>query len=213
MALNRSASTFSVLLVGNDDDTRAAYGRALAAARFAVMQASDGLEALAATTKYLPDVIVTDTPVRKIDALALISCLQASVRTAGIPVLVLTGDTQTLTAAAAATGAAFLTKPCPPDVVVSEVSRLIDAAHPSYPRAAAMQFEHARLQECTSRLMQSHAALRRERAVFDVLDHHEHLDALRRHLAALATHRHRLRKSRRQPAGSPPRPAPPGTPH
>lgn len=209
MALNRSASIFSVLLVGDDADTRAVYGRALAAARFAVMLAADGLEALAATTKYLPDVIVTDTPVRKIDALALISCLQASVRTAGIPVLVLTGDTQPPAAAAAATAAAFLAKPCPPDILVSEVSRLIDVAHPSYPRAAAMQFEHARLQECTNRLMQSHAALRRERAVFDALDHHDHLDALRRHLAALAMHRHRLRRSPRQPAGVPPRRAPP----
>ena len=56
------------------------------------MLAADGLEALAATTKYLPDVIVTDTPVRKIDGLVADLMPSGESPHRRIPVLVLTGD-------------------------------------------------------------------------------------------------------------------------
>jgi two-component system chemotaxis response regulator CheY len=195
VARTQSASLFSVLLVEDDESARVKYGLALTAARFLVMHAADGLEALNAATEYLPDAIVTGMQVPKIDGLSLVSCLQATLRTAAIPVIVLTADVHTRTSAAGG-AAVFLSDPCPPDVLVSEVSRLIDVAHPLYPRGPARQIEHARLHECTKRLSQNHAALRPDRAAFDVLNHHRHLDELRKHLAALATHKLRLRKAR-----------------
>jgi DNA-binding response OmpR family regulator len=208
VALTRSANLFSVLLVEDDADARARYGGALSAARFLVMHAADGLEALSAATKYLPDVIVTEVQVRKIDGLSLISCLQANLRTASIPVIVLAGEVATRTSAPGAGPAALLLKPFVPGVLVSEVARLIDVAHPSYPVGEARRIEHTRLHECTKRLRQNHLALRRDRAAFDVLTHHRHLDQLRRHLMALAAHKHRLRKAPLHQAGIPFRTAP-----
>ena len=131
MALTRSANSFSVLLVEDDADARASYGGALTAARFLVMHAAEGLEALSAATKYLPDLIITEALVRNIDGLSLISCLQANPRTASIPVIVLTGDVETRASAAGGGPAALLLKPCVPDVLVAEAARLIDVAHPS----------------------------------------------------------------------------------
>jgi DNA-binding response OmpR family regulator len=208
VALTRTANLFSVLLVEDDADARARYGGALTAARFLVMHAADGLEALGAATKYLPDVIVTEAGVQKIDGLSLISCLQANLRTASIPVIVLSGEAATRAPAPGAGPAAVLLKPFVPGVLVSEVTRLIDVAHPSYPIEAARQIEHERLHECTSRLRQNHLALRRDHAAFDVLDHHRHLDQLRQHLTALAAHKRRLRKAPLHQPGIPFRTAP-----
>jgi two-component system chemotaxis response regulator CheY len=208
VALTRSANLFSVLLVEDDADARAIYASALTAARFLVMHAADGLEALSAATKYLPDAIVTELQVRQIDGLSLVSCLHANLRTASIPVIVLTSEMDTRIAAPGGGAAVLLSKPCLPGVLVSEVSRLIDAAHPSYSVAAARQIEHARLHESTKRLSQNHAALSRDRAVFDVLNHHHHVDELRKHLVALAAHKHRLRKVLLQQPGRPARATP-----
>ena len=185
----------SVLLVDSDADTREMYAVALTAAGFVALHARDGADALRCASKSRPDVIVTDVQLPRMDGVTLMSCLQADVRTAGIPVIVVTaiGDVATRVRTASAGAAAFLPKPCPPDVLVAEVSRLIDVAHPSYPLAAAGLIEHTRLQACTVRLRQKHATLHRDRAPFDVLDHHEHLVALRKHRAALLTHKHRLR--------------------
>jgi two-component system chemotaxis response regulator CheY len=184
-----------VLLVDGDADTREMYALALTAAGFVVLHARDGADALRCASKSRPDVIVTDVQLPRMDGVTLMSCLQADVRTAGIPVIVVTaiGDVATRVRTASASAAAFLPKPCPPDVLVAEVSRLIDVAHPSYPLAAARLMEHTRLQACTLRLRQKHATLHRDRAPFDVLDHHEHLEALRKHRAALLAHKHRLR--------------------
>ena len=197
MAPSRSAGSFSVLIVDASVETRATYAVALTEAGFVVLQACDGLDALHSAATSRPDVIVTDVPIPRIDGVTLMSCLQADLRTAGIPVIVVTGSGDARTRARATSGgaAAFLLKPCLPDVIVSEVSRLMDVAHPSYPLAVARALEHTRLHECTTRLRQRHTALHRDRAPFDVLDHHEHLEALRKHRAALLTHKHRLRKT------------------
>jgi two-component system chemotaxis response regulator CheY len=196
MAPTRSARSFCVLLVDGDGDTREKCAVALTAAGFVVIHAGDGAVALRCASKSRPDVIVTDVQLPRMDGVTLISCLQGDVRTAGIPVIVVTASGDVPARVRTGPAAAFLPKPCPPDVLVTEVSRLIDVAHPSYPLAAAGLMEHTRLQACTVRLRQKHATLHRDRTPFDVLDHHEHLDALRKHRAALLTHKHRLRITR-----------------
>jgi DNA-binding response OmpR family regulator len=209
MASTRSASSFCVLLVDGDARTREMYAIALTAAGFVVLHAGDGVEALRCASKSRPDVIATDVQIPGMDGMTLMSCLQGDVRTAGIPVIVVTATREVASRVGTAVRpAAFLTKPCPPGVLVAEVSRLIDVAHPSYPLAAARLMEHTRLQACTLRLRQKHATLHRDRAPFDVLDHHEHLEALRKHRAALLTHKHRLRVTARIRFRTPPPLAP-----
>lgn len=58
---------------------------------FAAEAASNGLEALEILKTVLPDVIITDLLMPKMDGDELIENLKASVKTAGIPIVVLKG--------------------------------------------------------------------------------------------------------------------------
>ncbi len=117
---------FRVLLVDDDEDTRAMYGMALAMSEFDVIEARDGASALALASEALPDVIVTDLTGPGLDGFELVSWLQANPRTARIQAIVVTGwADQATRARTIEAGAAFLPKPCLPDVLVAEVFRAL----------------------------------------------------------------------------------------
>ncbi|MDQ3211070.1 MAG: response regulator, partial [Acidobacteriota bacterium] len=104
---------FRVLLVDDDEDTRAMYGMALAMSEFDVIEARDGASALALASEALPDVIVTDLTGPGLDGFELVSWLQANPRTARIQAIVVTGwADQATRARTIEAGAAFLPKPC-----------------------------------------------------------------------------------------------------
>jgi PleD family two-component response regulator len=54
--------------------------------------ASDGLEALAALEKHLPDLVITDVMMPNMDGFALCQRLRADIRTAFVPIIILTGS-------------------------------------------------------------------------------------------------------------------------
>ena len=54
--------------------------------------ASDGLEALASIEKHLPDLVITDVMMPNMDGFALCERLRADIRTAFVPIIILTGN-------------------------------------------------------------------------------------------------------------------------
>lgn len=120
-------SSVSVLLVDDSDDTREMYEYALAEAGFCVISAGDGADGLARAAEALPDVIVTDLWIPKIDGLDLMARVHTDPRMERTPVIVLSGsaDEDAPRRAMAAGAVAFLLKPCSPDLLVSAVRRAV----------------------------------------------------------------------------------------
>jgi CheY-like chemotaxis protein len=85
--------------------------------------ASDGFEAWEKANTALPDVIITDVGLPKMDGIELCARLRANAATARIPVIALTGFGEaTVAERAAASGIVkILAKPCPPNLLVAEV--------------------------------------------------------------------------------------------
>jgi two-component system cell cycle response regulator DivK len=116
-----------VLLVDDIEDCRDVYGQFLRHTGYEVVEASDGREALAKATAFRPDAIVMDLWMPHLDGWESIRRLKAEPATAGIPVLVLTGDaySQARRDAEDAGCQAYLVKPCLPMDVAAQVGRLL----------------------------------------------------------------------------------------
>ncbi|APV50555.1 hypothetical protein BWI17_13170 [Betaproteobacteria bacterium GR16-43] len=85
----------TVLVVDDNVELRAFIAQRLAA-RYRVLQASDGVEALAVAREHLPDVVVTDVNMPNMDGIELCRQLRADTATSAIPIVLLastaTGD-------------------------------------------------------------------------------------------------------------------------
>jgi two-component system, cell cycle response regulator DivK len=124
------SSSVSVLIVDDSAETRDMYEYALSHAGFRVLQADNGADGLSHAAEALPDVIVTDLSIPKIDGFALLTRVQTDPRTEQIPVIILSGsaDTDTPRRAIAAGATAFLLKPCSPESLIAEVRRAVCAS-------------------------------------------------------------------------------------
>jgi CheY-like chemotaxis protein len=102
-----------VLLVEDAPFLRYAFGRLLRLHGFEVLEANDGLEALARVHEFQPDLIVTDLMMPVMDGVELIRRLREDPRTAGVPILAITADaTELAEKRARQAGAAdFIAKP------------------------------------------------------------------------------------------------------
>ena len=116
-----------VLLVDDVEDCRDVYGQFLRHTGYEVVEASDGSEALVKAASLAPDAIVMDLWMPHLDGWESIRRLKARPATAGIPILVLTGDAyeQARSDAEDAGCQAYLVKPCLPMDVAAEVGRLL----------------------------------------------------------------------------------------
>lgn len=92
-----------------------------------VLEATDGVEALAVIQKHLPDLIVADLRMPRLDGLALCSTLRNTPRTRGIPVLILTSNPTSEQALACLRAGAseVLAKPIDPPTLFSAMSRAL----------------------------------------------------------------------------------------
>jgi two-component system cell cycle response regulator DivK len=113
--------------VDDSADTREMYECALADAGFRVLHADNGADGLSRAAEALPDVIVTDLSIPRIDGFELLARIQTHPRTQRIPVIVLSGlaDADASQRAIAAGAAAFLLKPCSPESLIDEVRRAL----------------------------------------------------------------------------------------
>lgn len=90
---------------------------------FEVVTAANGLEALASARERLPEVILLDHIMPKMDGKETLRALRADARLQGIPVLVLTGmspDDEDWE------GAELIGKPFSPDELVHRIRRLLE---------------------------------------------------------------------------------------
>ena len=115
-----------VLVVDDNDDTRAMYALLLKAAGFEVKLAADGDEALAAADER-PGVIIMDLAMPGLNGWEATRRLKTAERTKDIPIIVLTAhDLEHYRDVAVAAGCdAFLSKPCAIEDLVAVVRRLL----------------------------------------------------------------------------------------
>ncbi len=112
-----------VLLIDDHHDTCDLYAQALEMFGYATVQASDGFEGWEKANAILPDVIITDVGLPRMDGIELCTRLKANAPTARIPIIALTGFGEAAVAErATAIGVIrVLVKPCPPDLLLAAV--------------------------------------------------------------------------------------------
>ncbi len=120
-----------VLLVEDDREGRLLFAEWLRDAGFRVESVHNGLQALERALEIRPDAILTDLNIPGIDGYELTRRVKADARTAGIPVLAITGYgpfAQDPSRADRAGCDAVLPKPCDPDDLAVTLRALIDEA-------------------------------------------------------------------------------------
>ena len=103
----------------DDPSVRLALEFVLKYEGFDVVFAEDGVKALEMARNSLPDVILLDQIMPKMDGIEVFQALRKNETTADIPVLVLTGMSQD---GAAWEGADFVGKPFSPDELVARIN-------------------------------------------------------------------------------------------
>jgi two-component system cell cycle response regulator DivK len=117
-----------VLVVEDYQYAREMYAPYLHYSGFDVAEAANGEEAVEKATELLPDIVLMDLALPRMDGWEATRRIKADARTRHIPVVALTGHAL----AGHADGAreagcdAFVTKPCLPDALVAEIRRLLD---------------------------------------------------------------------------------------
>lgn len=118
-----------VLLVDDDEDTRDALAMILEAEGFVVAQATDGDEAVAMMRAGLrPSVVLLDLMMPRLNGADALVWMKHDPGTAGIPVIVLSGDMRGSDAAARAGADKFLHKPVELEAILGAVRNAITGA-------------------------------------------------------------------------------------
>ena len=127
---NSRARAPLVLVVDDFRDNREMYADYLAFKGYRVAEAEDGEEAVEQAIQLVPDLVVMDLALPRLDGLEATRKLKADPRTKKIPVLALTGHALAkVTRQAREVGCdAFLAKPCLPDALAKEIARMLRAA-------------------------------------------------------------------------------------
>ena len=116
----------TILLVEDNTDNRIIYRRALEYFGYTVIEALDGEEAIRLATERLPDLVLMDISIPRIDGWEATKAIRADPRTKDIPVVALTAHAlPSDRARGSEVGfASYLTKPIEPRRVVQEIERL-----------------------------------------------------------------------------------------
>jgi CheY-like chemotaxis protein len=118
-----------VLVVDDYPDAREMYAEYLQYSGFDVIEAANGMEALARAADSMPDIILMDLSLPVMDGWEATKRLKADKTTAGIPIVALTGHALAgiLEGAKQAGCDAFVTKPCLPEDLVKEIRKVLSA--------------------------------------------------------------------------------------
>jgi CheY-like chemotaxis protein len=116
-----------VLVVEDYQDAREMYAAYLQFSGYRVAEATNGLEAIEKTLELMPDIILMDLALPKMDGWEATRRLKSDERTRHIPIVALTGHALAGHAEGARLAGcdAFVTKPCLPDVLVVEIQRML----------------------------------------------------------------------------------------
>lgn len=122
MTIPPASPSTTVLLVEDHVDSREMYAEFLRT-EFTVVEAGDGIGALELMRRSLPDVVVTDLALPKMDGFALVEQIRADARLCNVPVIALSGfsSEEHENRARAAGTDVVLRKPCLPDELAEAV--------------------------------------------------------------------------------------------
>src|SRR5713226_6072828 len=103
----------SILVVDDEAMMRKVVGRGLTAAGCTVVYAADGEEALARLGEALPDLVISDVTMPRMDGFELLKRIRSQAATRALPVILLTarGDTEDLVAGMGLGADDYLVKP------------------------------------------------------------------------------------------------------
>jgi DNA-binding response OmpR family regulator len=115
------------LLVAEDNPDVRHYIISHLAQKYNILEASNGVEALEKSVHYLPDLVVTDLMMPKMDGIELCSRLKNDLRTSHIPVIMITARTTILDIREGyETGADdYITKPFNASILIFRVQNLL----------------------------------------------------------------------------------------
>jgi CheY-like chemotaxis protein len=127
----------TLLLVEDNEDNRIIYSTVLRHLGYTVVEALDGIQAIALARSELPDLILMDISIPEVDGWEATRILRADPRTRGIPIIALTAhaladDRERATAVGFTS---YLAKPVEPRAVVAEVRRWIGGGAGAPPAA------------------------------------------------------------------------------
>lgn len=117
-----------ILVVEDSEEQYDLVADILAAEGFEVIGAQNGIDAVDTAVKLLPDLIVMDLSLPIMGGCEATKLLKSDQRTKDIPILALTGNHNYMEMARQAGCDAFLTKPCPPDSLLSEIAQHLGPA-------------------------------------------------------------------------------------
>ena len=117
-----------VLVVEDYQDAREMYAAYLTFSGFEVAEAGNGVEAIEKTRELLPDIVLMDLALPRMDGWEATRRLKNDEKTRHIPIVALTGHALAGHAEGAREAGcdAFVTKPCLPDALVAEIKRLLE---------------------------------------------------------------------------------------
>ncbi|HEX8845604.1 MAG TPA: diguanylate cyclase [Pyrinomonadaceae bacterium] len=123
---------FSVLVVDDDPDKRTLLTVALQMAGYEVRTANDGEEGLAAIESYLPDLIITDVMMPKLDGYELARRVRANPQTRFLPIIIQTAArnaAQDLRRGSEVGALGYITDPTDIDLLLARARTLLDFKH------------------------------------------------------------------------------------
>jgi len=127
-----------VLIVEDDLATRAFYRDVLALYELRTVEAHNGHQAFNNAGDEPPNLVLTDLAVPGLDGFELCRALKHSLQLRDIPILAVTGHSAYLDDPDRLRQAGIdqvLTKPCPPELLVQEVWRLLRVTAPASSRS------------------------------------------------------------------------------
>jgi two-component system cell cycle response regulator DivK len=116
-----------VLVVEDYQDAREMYAAYLQFSGYRVAEATNGIEAIERANALLPDIILMDLALPKMDGWEATRRLKLDEKTKHIPIVALTGHALAGHAEGARQAGcdSFVTKPCLPDALVAEIKRML----------------------------------------------------------------------------------------
>jgi two-component system, cell cycle response regulator DivK len=125
-ALSMGPAPLRALVVDDYADAREMYAEFLSFKGFEVIQAQNGLQAVAQAASLLPDFVVLDLALPDIDGIEVTRRLKKAPETAAIPIIMLTANAQPrmLEEARKVGCAAVVVKPCTPEELLEIVQGL-----------------------------------------------------------------------------------------
>lgn len=114
-----------VVIADDHADTRVILRHYLEAFGLGVSEASDGKQALSEMKRVDADVVILDMQMPRLDGIGVLETIRGNADTATLPVIVLTGDVESLDRARAAGANECLTKPAHPRALFEAVRTLL----------------------------------------------------------------------------------------